>query len=57
LVQAEYLEALNKEELIKKELDGISKQMEDIQLDINKEKPEVEKLEKLTAEQEELLCK
>jgi hypothetical protein len=48
---------LNKEELIKKELDGICKQMEDIQLDINKEKPEVEKLEKLTAEQEELLCK
>lgn len=53
--QAEYLEALNKEELIKKELDGICKQMEDIQLEINKQKPEVEKLEKLTTEQEELL--
>lgn len=31
--------------------------MEDIQLEINKQKPEVEKLEKLTTEQEELLCK
>ncbi|CAG2240797.1 unnamed protein product [Mytilus edulis] len=53
--QAEYLEALNKEELAKKDLEGITKQIQDIQAEIKNLTPEVEKLDKLVAEQEELL--
>ena len=43
--------------MVKKELDGIGKQIEELKSEISKMKPEVDKLDKISAEQEELLCK
>lgn len=56
-VQAEYLEALNREELIKKQLDTIQPQLGEMEKELKKEKGGIEELEKMCQEQEDLLCK
>ena len=42
--------------MAKKDVEGIAKQIEGIQAEIKALQPDVDKLDKLSAEQEELLC-
>lgn len=55
--KAEYLEALNREELIKKQLDTIQPQLGEMEKELKKEKGGIEELEKMCQEQEDLLSK
>ena len=56
-LKAEYLEALNKEELAKKKLDSVKPMLEKMEKEIKKERGGVKELEEMVQEQEELLCK
>lgn len=51
------MEALNREELIKKQLDTIQPQLGEMEKELKKEKGGIEELEKMCQEQEDLLCK
>jgi len=53
--QEEYLDALNQQEIAKKDLDGVTKQKETTEAEINHLKGDAEKLKKIYAEQDELL--
>ncbi|XP_078327394.1 uncharacterized protein LOC111115419 isoform X1 [Crassostrea virginica] len=55
--KAEYLEALNKEELAKKKLDSVKPMLEKMEKEIKKERGGVKELEEMVQEQEELLSK
>lgn len=54
--QEEYLEALNKQEIAKKELDGVQRQRDTVGAEVKALKKETDKLQKLYQEQDELLA-
>ena len=53
--QEEYLEALNKQEIAKRELDGITKQKEEVAKEVKTLQADVDKINKIYKEQDELL--
>ncbi|XP_056002664.1 uncharacterized protein LOC125661515 [Ostrea edulis] len=53
--KAEYLEALNKEEVFKRQLEAIKPQVKEVEDNLKKEKIAMDELEKLCQEQESLL--
>lgn len=54
-IQEEYLEALNKQEISKKELDGVKHQRDQLTSEVKTLKKEVDSLQKIYQEQDELL--